>query len=96
MEGLRPPQSGLNRLREDDTRRLRKAEQEQVDAFVGPGFEKVLPALHDVERVLIEEVLPSVPSDLARHALKDFMNMLGNEVHSEAELWIETHGTEGG
>jgi hypothetical protein len=74
-------------------RELRKAEQEQVDAFVGPGFEEALPALHAVERVLIEKVLPGVPANLARHAARDFMNLLGNEIHNEAELWIETHGT---
>jgi hypothetical protein len=74
-------------------RKLRKVEQEQVDAFVGPEIEEALPALHVVERVLIEKVLQGGTPNLARHALRDFMNLLGNEVQNEAELWIETHGT---
>ena len=67
-------------------RRLKKAEQTIVDAAVGPVFDKALPHLRKIEAIVAEDLLPKVPPDLTPFAVKDFMNMLGNELFIQAEL----------
>jgi hypothetical protein len=70
-------------------RRLRKAERDQVAAAVAPSVERVRPAVLEIEREIVDQLLPSLPADLREHAVYEFMNELGWEIFAEAELYAQ-------
>jgi len=67
-------------------RNLRKGERDVAEAAAAGAFATALPAMHQIERVIKEELLPAVPPELAEHAVRKFMNLMGEEIWAEAEI----------
>ena len=67
-------------------RRLRKGEQTVVEPAVAAALVSVRPHLMAIERVLVEELIPSVPAELRGEVVRRAMNALGNELFVGTEL----------
>jgi hypothetical protein len=78
-------------------RRLRKGERQQLDAAIAPTLEAVRPSVLEIKRIVAEHMIPAVPTELRQHAIIEVLNVLADEIVTDAEyagLLLDENGNQ--